>query len=97
MTNKTYTLKDLQDLDPCYDPIEYLPKDWIGTVLDILDVSDCPAEDRIWISTKLLDDKTNRLFAVACARSAIKLVDNTDLSSVEACNVAERYALGRAT
>ncbi|HUV93083.1 MAG TPA: hypothetical protein VMV80_08350, partial [Anaerolineales bacterium] len=41
--------------------------------------------------------RTARLFAVWCAREALKLVDEPDPRSVEACNVAERYANGEAT
>ena len=43
------------------------------------------------------NDKTLRLFAVWCAREALKLVDNPDPRSVNACDVAERYANGEAT
>jgi len=43
------------------------------------------------------DAKTQRLFAVWCAREALKLVDNPDPRSVAACDVAERYANGKAT
>jgi len=42
------------------------------------------------------NDKTARLFAVWCAREALKLVDNPDPRSVEAVDVAERYANGQA-
>jgi len=43
------------------------------------------------------NDKTLRLFAVWCAREALKLIDNPDPRSVNACDVAERYANGEAT
>jgi len=43
------------------------------------------------------DAKTQRLFAVWCAREGLKLVDNPDPRSVAACDVAERYANGKAT
>ena len=43
------------------------------------------------------DAKTQRLFAVWCARESLKLVDNLDPRSVAACDVAERYANGTAT
>ena len=42
------------------------------------------------------NDRTARLFAVWCAREELKLVDEPDPRSVEACNVAERYANGEA-
>jgi hypothetical protein len=96
---KKYTIEDIRKLDPklCYDPAKYLAEDWQGTLIDMLQVSDCPAEDRIYVVTSFLDDKTNRSFAVACAREALKLVDNPDQRSVAACDVAERFVNGEAT
>jgi hypothetical protein len=41
--------------------------------------------------------RTARLFAVWCARQALKLVDNPDPHSIAACDTAERYANGTAT
>jgi hypothetical protein len=43
------------------------------------------------------NDKTLRLFAVWCAREALKLVADPDPRSIAACDVAERYANGEAT
>jgi len=43
------------------------------------------------------NDRTARLFAVWCAREALKLIEDPDPRSVEACNVAERYANGEAS
>ena len=43
------------------------------------------------------NDKTLRLFAVWCAREALKLIDNPDPRSVNGCDVAEKYANGEAT
>ena len=94
---KTYTLQDIENLSPFYPATKHLPIDWTGTLVDMLQVESCPHEDRIWVVTKLLDDKTNRLFAVWCAREALKLVDNPDSRSIAACNVAESYAHGNAT
>lgn len=42
-----------------------------------------------------MTDKDMRLFAVWCAREALKL-DNPDERSINACNVAERFANGQA-
>ena len=42
------------------------------------------------------NDRTARLFAVWCAREALKLIDEPDPRSVSACDVAERYANGEA-
>ena len=95
--NKTITIADIRELEPCYDPDKYLSEDWQGTLTDILGVKECPPGDRIWVVTQLLDDKTNRLFAVWCARQALALVDNPDPRSIAACDVAERFAYGEAT
>ena len=96
---KKITLQQIRDLKPCYDPAKFLPENWTGTVVDILNVNDCPAKDRLWVvlREKFIDAKTLRLFAVWCAREALKLIDNPDERSIEACNVAERYANGEAT
>ena len=93
------TIDDIRKLCPCYDPCLYLPEDWTGTALDILKFDEAPAEDRLWVvlRTGWIDDKTLRLFAVWCAREALKLVDEPDPRSVDACDVAERYANGDAT
>jgi hypothetical protein len=96
---KQITLKKIRDLNPCYDPAKFLPENWTGTVVDILNVKDCPAEDRLWVVLReeFIDAKTLRLFAVWCAREALKLIENPDARSMEACNVAEKYANGLAT
>ena len=94
---KIYTLKDIDKLSPCYKPTKFLPKKWKGTLIDILNVKDCPAEDRLWVVTSFLDDRTNRLFAVWCAREALKLIETPDERSINACNVAEKFANGEAT
>ena len=94
---KTFSLGDIRKLNPCYDPTRYLEESWTGTLVDILRVTDCPAEDRIWVVAGFLDDRTNRLFAVWCARNALSLIDNPDPRSIAACDIAERYANGVAT
>jgi hypothetical protein len=43
------------------------------------------------------NERTARLFAVWCAREALKLVPNPDPRSVNACDVGERFANGGAT
>ena len=93
------TIDDIRKLKPCYDPGLYLPEDWTGTALDILKFDAAPAEDRLWVvlHTGWIDDKTLRLFAVWCTREALKLIDNPDPRSVDAVDVAERYANGDAT
>ena len=93
------TLADIRKLDPCYDPARYAPEDWQGTALDVLKAEQIPAQDRIWVVCHegWIDDRTLRLFAVWCAREALKLVESPDPRSINACDVAERYANGEAT
>ena len=95
---KTFTIDDIRQLGPCYDPARYLPEDWSGTALDILAVEDCPSEDRLWVvlHDEWIPSRTMRLFAVRCARQALALIDSPDPRSVAACDVAERYANGQA-
>jgi hypothetical protein len=91
------TVADIRAKKPCHDPTKYVAEGWTGSLLDILNLEAVPALDRIWVVTQFLDDSTNRLFAVWCAREALKLIDNPDQRSVAACDVAERFANGAAT
>jgi len=93
------TIQDIRDIAPCYDPGKYLPEDWEGSVVDILNIAGCPANDRLWVVLReeFIDAKTLRLFAVWCFHEALKLVDKPDPRSIGACDVAERYANGEAT
>ena len=95
----TITVADIRGWEPCYDPTKYVAKDWQGTALDVLRVNECPAEDRLWVVLRedCIDARTLRLFAVWCARRALAQLDNPDPHSVNACDVAERYANGEAT
>ena len=96
---KTLTYKLICSWDPCYDPIKFIPKDWQGTALDVLRADNVPIEDRLWVVLReeAIDSKTLRLFAVWCAREALKLIKDPDPRSIAACNVAERFAHGQAT
>lgn len=95
--SKTYSISDMRDLEPCYDPGRYLPDDWTGTVLDVLHMDDVPPDDRLWVAVHWISDATLRLWAVWCARQALSLIDAQDPRSIAACDVAERFALGEAT
>ena len=94
-----HRIEDIRKLEPCYDPGRYLPEDWQGTAVDVLRVEECPPCDRLWVVLHegWIDRRTMRLFAVWCAREALRLVDKPDPRSIEACNVAERHANGEAT
>ena len=53
----------------------------------------------IWVlcRNEYMSEKDIRLFAVWCAREALKLDKKQNQRSIEACNVAERYANGEAS
>lgn len=78
---------------PCYSPSRYLPEDWEGTALDILRVTDCPPEDRLWVvlHEQCIDERTARLFAVWCAREAIKMTYNPNPALSSICDLVEMY------
>ena len=93
----------IRRFDPCYDPAElgikeseYLP---IAEAVEKYRDAVKNKEDIIWLLCReqFMSDKDMRLFAVWCAREALKLVDNPDRRSVNACDVAERFANGEAT
>ena len=68
---KQLTIKDIRNLNPCYDPNKYLPEDWTGTVVDILNIEECSATDRIWVAVRLIPRFIVEAFAIDCAvRSA---------------------------
>jgi hypothetical protein len=94
-------MKFLRDLDPCYDPIKYLPEDFRGTALDILNHKEIPAKDKLWVClrTYVLDEKTLRLFSVKCARYATNLLTDKAFAAKlnDLIDVSEKYALGLAT
>jgi len=95
--------KLIRSFDPCYDPSEIgIPdietlsiKEWINKYRNTVKSQ----EDIVWLlcRNEFLSEKDLRLFAVWCAREALKLQDNPDQRSINACNVAERYANGDAT
>ena len=93
----------IRKLNPCYDPSdvvkdenEELPvKEWVLKYRDLVKKK----SDIIWLlCNKLYMSKRDmRLFAVWCAREALKLVDNPDQRSIESCNIVERFVNGEAT
>lgn len=91
------TYDDILALNPCYNPIKYIPKDWKGTVLDICNMDDVKSEDKLWVVLReeFISEKVLRLFAVACCREIQHLM--TDPRSLKALDVAEAYANGKAT
>lgn len=91
------TVEMIRKCSPCVDPTCYVTEDWSGTLVDILNMNNVPATDRIWAVTHFLDNRTNRLFAVWCVRGLLGLAEDLDPRSAEACNVSEKFANGGAT
>jgi hypothetical protein len=96
MKTNTLTWADFEQHEPCYSPAEKYGE-WSGTILDLLQHPDIPDKDKIWAFTRkgIVDDRTLRLFAVKCAREVQHLMK--DERSINALDVAERYANGEAT
>jgi hypothetical protein len=99
---KTISNEIIRKFNLGYDPSEVIKdeneelpiKDWVQKYRDLV-----PAKDIFWLLLRreFLSEKDLRLFAVWCAREALKFVENPDERIVEACNVAERYVNGEAT
>jgi hypothetical protein len=99
---KTISNKIIRQFKPCYDPLKIITdeteeltvKQWVEKYRNIV-----PAKDILWLLLReeFISGKDLRLFAVWCAREALKLIEKPDKRSVEACNVAERYSNGEAT
>ena len=100
---KKVTYKDIIKFNACYDPIEIgMPKTYSDTIPNFIkEYRDKVknTEDIIWFLCRkeYMTDKDMRLFAVWCAREALKLVESPDERSINACNVAEKFANGEAT
>ena len=93
---KTLAWSDFDQHRPCYSPQETYG-DFSGTILDILKDERIPNAHKTWAFTRkgIMDDKTLRLFAVRCGRQVQHLME--DERSINALDVAERYANGLAT
>jgi hypothetical protein len=99
---KTISNEIIRRFGPCYDPLEVITneneelpiKEWVEKYRSIV-----PTSYIIWLllSELFMSEKDLRLFSVWCAREALKSVEKPDPRSIEACNVAERYANGEAT
>ena len=94
---KYFDMADIRSWKPCYDPVKHLPENWRGNAIMILKNEVIPFEDRLWVvcRNELISDRTMRLFAVWCARQVQHLMK--DKRSIDALDVAERFANGQAT
>jgi len=93
---KQITIPMLRRLRPCYDPTKYAEESWAGTALDVLGAEHIPPENRLWVILReaVIDARILRLFAVWCAREALKFVPHPDPRSIASVVAAERYAHG---
>lgn len=94
---KTYTYDDICDLNPCYEPNQYLPEIWRGTALDVLNVSECSALDRLWVVQHWISEYTARKFALHCARAALALIPQPLPLAASALDISEQCLNGYAT
>jgi hypothetical protein len=93
----------IRRFNPCYDPSELGSKE--SEYLPIVEAVEKyrskikNKSDVVWLLCRkeFMTEKDMRLFAVWCTREALELLKNPDSRSVEACNVAERFANGKAT
>jgi len=74
---KKITIKDIRDLDPCYDPVRYLPRGWSGTVDDLLYIEGCPIDDVFWVVLRdcFLPENLMHEFACCCAESVLHIFE----------------------
>jgi hypothetical protein len=72
---KQITIKDIRDLNPSYNPSNYLPEDWTGAVEDILLLETCPIQERIWTALKFVPKDILETFALDCAIAAAVYAD----------------------
>ena len=100
---KTITNRIIRKFNPCYDPAEVVKDEneelpvveWVQKYRNLVHEK----KDIIWLlcNKHFMSDRDMRLFAVWCAREALKLEAEPDERSVNACNVAEKFANGEAT
>lgn len=96
---KAFSIEDIRSWDPCYDPKKYLPEDWQGTTIDILNMNKIPFADRLWcvLRTELISERVMRLVAVWAYRDTLNWIKNPDPRSIAAADIAEKFVLGQAT
>ena len=100
---KTISNKLIRKFRPCYDPSEVVKDEneelpvieWVQKYRNLVHQK----QDIIWLlcHEDFMSDKDMRLFAVWCAREALKLIPEPDERIVNACDVAEKFANGEAT
>jgi hypothetical protein len=104
---KTITYEQFKGFKPCWlqdrammkraEEYSKLRDNW--TALDILDLTDVSAADRLWLALRpeLVDEPILHEFACRCAENALSLINNPDPRSVEAIRVKRAWLKGEAT
>lgn len=91
MFDRRYTLREIGQQDPWFDPTEVFGEGWSGTLPDVLDMP-INAEARVWTVVSLLPER------MAVAAGCILVRDISDLlaypASIQMLEAAERYARG---
>ncbi len=85
------TLKEIRDLDPCYDPSLHMKEDWEGTLVDFLQIDVIPNHDRIWVAVRLAPRTLVEIFAIDCAFAADAYAA-ADAAAAYAAYAADAYA-----
>src|SRR5512137_2428431 len=98
--NHILTRQSARNANACYSDeqlAEVIPEE--GLTPAGVAALEIPIEDRIWALCRAVgaDNRTLRLFACRCARRALGRVANPDPRSVNAVDVAERFANGLAS
>ena len=97
------TYKDLKVMNPCYHPKDIgIKSNYSATIPEFIKEYRNKVknkEDIIWVLCRndYMSERDLRLFAVWCAREALKLIDKPDQRSINACDIAEKFANGNAT
>jgi len=97
------TYEDLANRGLYYHPKEIgMPTDYYATIPEFINEYRDKMKSKgdiilVICNNNYMMYRPLRLFAVWCAREALKLVENPDQRSVKACDVAEAWANGNAT
>ena len=90
------TVEQILSKNPCKEWTKKRLREHIGKGKELLEILDLPGisyDDKIWCVTKFLPDKTNRAFAIWCARQCkTKVKEITDY-----IDVIERFYKNKAT
>ena len=97
----TLTYQQIVGMGPCaaHHPDKYIPKTWEGTVIDLMDLPNVAATEKLWVLWRVLDERLLRFFAADCADRALTYPANytPDPRTLEAIRVVKLHAAGNAS